>query len=268
MADGAWEPLDGPDASHLVTEDDEPVDNLLSEKNQRLLTSALYASWSGPPPREEADEDETSLDPQGRRRFLAAANVGIFVSPKMPPIVPDVFLSTDVSLERLTWAKGGTRAYFVWEMGKPPELVIEIVSNREGGELKRKRARYARAHVSHYVVFDPGGFLDGPVLRAYELRGDLLRPLDVKGDRVMLEGLGLGLALWEGAYEETNGTWLRFVDGEGQLLLTGDEKAAAESARADEATSRADEATTRADEATARADEATARLRELGIDPD
>ncbi|HMN31371.1 MAG TPA: hypothetical protein PKE45_24685 [Caldilineaceae bacterium] len=31
-----------PDTSHLITEDDTPVDNWCSEKNQRRLTGALY----------------------------------------------------------------------------------------------------------------------------------------------------------------------------------------------------------------------------------
>lgn len=29
----------------MVTEDDEPVDNLFSEKQQRLLVESLYAGW-------------------------------------------------------------------------------------------------------------------------------------------------------------------------------------------------------------------------------
>ena len=42
-------PLDvRPGVEHLVTEDDTPVDNLFSEKQQRLLTEPLYASWPGP----------------------------------------------------------------------------------------------------------------------------------------------------------------------------------------------------------------------------
>jgi len=46
---------------HLITEDDTPVDNLPSEKQQRLLTEPLYSAWSGP---------------GAGRTFLAAANVG------------------------------------------------------------------------------------------------------------------------------------------------------------------------------------------------
>ena len=33
-----------PDVEHLVTEDDTPVDNVFSEKQQRLLTEPLYSS--------------------------------------------------------------------------------------------------------------------------------------------------------------------------------------------------------------------------------
>ena len=52
---------------NLVTEDDTPVDNILSEKQQRLLTEPLYGAWSGP--------DQHA---PGHRPFLALANVGLF----------------------------------------------------------------------------------------------------------------------------------------------------------------------------------------------
>ena len=48
-----------PSIDHIVTEDDEPVDNLFSAKQQYLLTDALYELW---------DEDS----------FIAATNVGMF----------------------------------------------------------------------------------------------------------------------------------------------------------------------------------------------
>jgi hypothetical protein len=35
---------------NIVTEDDEPLDNLFSEKQQRLLTESLYSSWTPPVP--------------------------------------------------------------------------------------------------------------------------------------------------------------------------------------------------------------------------
>jgi hypothetical protein len=38
--------------AELITEDDTPVDNLFSEKQQRLLAGTLYTGWT-PPPNEE-----------------------------------------------------------------------------------------------------------------------------------------------------------------------------------------------------------------------
>ncbi len=52
------------DISHLVIEDDTPVDNLISEKQQRLLTKALYSN-----------------DIFESRSLLVAANVGVFDDP-------------------------------------------------------------------------------------------------------------------------------------------------------------------------------------------
>ena len=77
---------------NLVTEDDEPVDNILSEKQQRLLVDALYDNWT-PPPAEDGDE----AAPGQPRRFWVGADVGIFHSVHLPGIAPDVFLSLDVT---------------------------------------------------------------------------------------------------------------------------------------------------------------------------
>lgn len=108
-----------PDISHLVTEDDAPMDNP-SEKQQRLLTESLYSSWSPSIP------------------FLAAANVGLFYALHQPPVVPDVLLSLEVSLAEDWWQKQH-RSYFFWEFGKLPEVVIEIVSNRQGTGKQARR---------------------------------------------------------------------------------------------------------------------------------
>jgi hypothetical protein len=75
-----------PDVADLVTEDDTPVDNFASEKQQRLLTGALYSALRG-------------------KTFLAAANVGIYTAIGRPPIVPDVFLSLDVTVPEQWWEK-------------------------------------------------------------------------------------------------------------------------------------------------------------------
>ena len=126
------------DIESLVTEDDTPVD-MLSEKQQRLLTEPLYSSWPVP---------------GAGRTFLVAANVGVFPEPRNPAMVPDVFVSLDVQVAENWWEKAH-RVYFVWEFGKAPDLVLEIVSNREGNEDGRKKLRYARMGVGAHVIYDP-----------------------------------------------------------------------------------------------------------------
>lgn len=231
--------VEEPDVSALVTEDDTPVDNFPSEKQQRLLTEPLYSSWSGPPPGKGGQ----------KRSFLVAANVGMFAAPKEPAIVPDVLLSLDVELQKDWWEKKN-RSYLFWELGKPPDVVLEVVSNQEGEELGAKRRRYAGMKVAHYVVWDPTRALGGPELRVFELRGDLYAPVE----RAWFEGVGLGLVTWEGTYEERHDRWLRWCDGNGVVVPTGAERAAWEHARAESEH--------------ARAERLAERLRALGIDPD
>jgi Uma2 family endonuclease len=224
--------IDEPDVSALVTEDDTPVDGILSEKQQRLLTEPIYSSWSGPPRREGEEA----------RSFAVLANVGLFTSPDEPPVAPDVMLSLDVTIpEDLREKKN--RSYFIWRYGKPPDVVIEIVSNREGDELGERLWRYQRMHVSYYVVYDPLRQLGGPTLRAFELRGNLYVPIE----RMWFESIGIGLIEWEGVFEGVRGVWLRWCTRDGKVVPTGAE---------------------RAESAEARVKRAEARLRELGIDPD
>lgn len=250
-----------PDISGIEIDDGAPVDNPYSEKQMRLLCEPLYASWEGPPARE---------DEPGPRRFLAAANVGCFATTRDRPLVPDMMLSLDVRWRGELWPDKRHMTYFIWEFGKPPDVVIEVVSNRKGGELDRKKRAYARMRVLYYVVWDPLGELGAPALHAFELRGDLYIPMA----EPWFEAVGLGLAFWDAEYEDMPDRWIRWCRKDGQLIPTGLERALAAGALADEANARADDANARADEANARADDAAARaarlearLRELGLDP-
>jgi Uma2 family endonuclease len=196
---------------HLVTEDDEPVDNLFSEKQQRLLTRSLYSSWTPPP---------APASPEQKRVFLAAANVGVYFALRRPPLVPDFFLSLDVQVADDWYAKQH-RSYMFWEFGKAPELVLEIVSNQEGDELGRKLVGYAQIGVLYYVVYDPEQNLSEEVLQSFVLRdGEYQRLLNQFYPR-----LGLGLTMWQGEFEGKTDTWLRWCDAQGQLIATGEERA-------------------------------------------
>ncbi len=192
-----------PDVSRLVTEDDTAVDNFFSEKQQRLLTEPLYASWAGP---------------GNRRTFLAAANVGLFFAVRQPPVVPDAFLSLDVEVPSDWWEKH--RAYFLWEFGKAPEVAIEVVSNLEGEELGSKLETFARIAIPYYVVWDPQNLLKRGRLHCYSLRDQKYQPMD----RPFFAPVGLGLTLWRGTYEGCETDWLRWCLEDGHLILTGAEQ--------------------------------------------
>ncbi|MBI3758805.1 MAG: Uma2 family endonuclease [Deltaproteobacteria bacterium] len=221
----------------LVTEDDEPVDNIPSAKQQQLLVVALYDSWTPPPSEEETE---------AKRKFLAIANVGLFSSPYNPPLVPDMMLSLDVEVP-LDWEKKEHRSYFIWLHEKAPDVAVEIVSNKVGKELDEKLRRYAKLDVTYYVVYDPQRLLSHDVLRVYE-RGFGKRYR--RRDDFQLPDVGLSLTLWEGDYEDIPGPWLRWCEANGNLLLTGAERAA-----------QAEERATHAEAENARLREEVARLR-------
>ena len=236
----------GVDIEALVTEDDAPVDNMPSEKQQRLLTEPLYSSWAGP---------------GGGRTFLAAANVGVFAEPRNPAIVPDVFLSLDVRPHRDWWDKAH-RSYFVWEFGKPPDLVVEIVSNQKGNEVGNKRQRYAALGVGYYVIHDPLHQVSEANLTRRVMDDELRVHRLSAGSYERLASpwfpeLRLGLTLWDGVFEAVRHRWLRWVDEHGALIPTGREQRR-----------RAEHAEQLLAEEHRRAERLAALLRRSGIDPE
>jgi len=272
-----------PDVSHLVTEDDTPVDNLFSEKQQRLLTEPLYTSWQ---PRtkdkhSDAHNDEANDKP---RLFLAMANVGLYYGVRQDPLVPDVMVSLDVQAPADWWEKYN-RCYMVWEFGKMPEIVLEIVSNLHGEELGKKLHRYEQIGVPYYAVFDPAGHYGAQRLRLFHRIGNVFQEIE----RLDPKEFPLALTLWEGEYEGATAEWLRWTDHNGNMILSGSERVKEEQQRVKEAQQRANEAQQRAKEAEQRMNEAqqqaesaesalaqerlanerlAAKLRELGINPE
>jgi hypothetical protein len=229
-----------PNIDHLVTEDNTPVDSLFSEKQMRLLTEPLYASWAGPG--------------QGRP-FLVCANVGLFYAIRQPPLVPHTLLSLDVRVPDDLHARAH-HSYFWWEYGKVPEAVIEIVSNKEGGELDVMLQKYVQIGILYYAVFDPEHHLQAEDLRLFVLRDRAYVPLAGS----WLPVVGLGLTLWQGTFEGREALWLRWCDQDGRPIPTGAEQA-------EQQRQRADQAEERAENAEQRAERLAAQLRALGVDP-
>ncbi len=255
MAEPAWvyDPEIEPDVSQLVTEDDEPLDNMFSEHQQRLLADCLDSYDPGVP-------------------FIGVINVGLFFNPDEPPLVPDLMLSLNVTFPADIWEKRN-RSYFVWRYGKPPDLVIEVVSNKEGGEDRQKLDIYERIKVPYYVIYDPVAHLSKKALRLFELKGG--RYVEWLDPTAPLEQLGgLQLTLWDGTYSQMEGRWLRWRDREGNLLATGFERAELaqrlaeqERERAEQERERAEQERERAEQEHERAERLAQKLRELGVDP-
>ncbi len=241
-----------PDISHLITETEEAVDNIISEKQMRLLTRPLYSSWPG------------LSDEQGNvRPFAVFANVGVYFGLYEAPLVPDVMLSLDVRVPEGSSRKEH-RCYLCWEYGKAPDVVIEIVSNRKGNEDGSKMHDYARGGVRYYVIYDPETWLSDEVLRVYELRGRRY----IRRQDFQLPDTELALTFWQGAFEGIARAWLRWCDPAGNVIPTGAERADA----ATEKAARAEQHITTAEKRIATAEEKAARfaakLRELGLDPE
>jgi Uma2 family endonuclease len=237
------DPRDWPDTSTLITEDDEPLDNIFQERQARLLVDSLYAEWTD-------------------KKFLAMANVGLFNSSVQPAIVPDVLIALGVlPLPNPNEHK----SYFIWEYGKIPDLVLEIVSNRDGGEADEKLERYASMGVPYYVIYDPFLYLASKAPKAKAARQTKtaanIRIFELKVGRYIetlrsrkVEQLNLGFTTWTGTYEGVTGEYLRWTDARGQMLRTRSEvieQLAIQNA-----------------EQQARAEKLAAKLRELGVDPE
>ena len=192
------------DYDALVTEDHKPVERILIEKLYRLLTHPLYANWPGP---------------GDGRSFLMLANVGWFYQEKTPAVVPDCLLSLGVTCPPNLHVKQG-HSYYSWAMGKPPDALIEAVSDKLGDEDGLKMELYARQGVPYYAIYDPDHYLSTETLRTYQLSGGSYQ----KVQPGPWSTLGLGLRLWDGVFEGHRETWLRWCDAKGEIIPTAEER--------------------------------------------
>ncbi len=206
--------------SPLAIDSDTPVNPLMAEKQQRLLTEPLYSN--------------PSLF--GDRPFLAASNVAVFYAVQQSPVVPDMFLSLGVNVPQ-NWPSKKNRTYLIWEVGKPPDVAIEIASSRIGPHLERRLQDYANIRISYYVLYDPLQKFSRSPLRVFELRGNTYTEIQTN----WLEAIGLGLTIWNEAFEDKAGPWLRWCDRLGALVPTVAERAEQERLRAEQEFQRAEQ---------------------------
>ena len=160
---------------------------------------------------------------------------------------PDVFVVLGVP-------KGERKSWVVWEEGKAPDLVIELLSEQTAQEDKttKKQIYQDRLRVPEYFWYDPFNPED---LAGFILEDGIYQPLSFeRQNKLVSQRLGLSLVLWQGTYQEVNTVWLRWANLDGTILPTGGEKA--------------QEAEQKATQAEQKAQQLAAKLRELGINPD
>jgi hypothetical protein len=178
------------------------------------------------------------------------------------------------------------RSYTPHVEGDTPSIVIEFISETEGGEYSinphypyGKWYFYERIlEVPIYVIFHPKtGELD-----VYRLgTSKYEQQLPDEDHRYWIEEIGLFLGVMRGKKAETVANWLRWWDQSGNLLLWGSEQVEQERLRAEQERQRAEQERQRAEQERQRAEQAETaleqekisnqrlaqKLRELGIDP-
>jgi len=156
---------------------------------------------------------------------------------------PDFFVVLGVEKrERKSWV--------VWQEGKAPDVVIELLSasTAKVDKGKKKRIYQNELRVPEYFWYDPfSGELAG-----FKLHEGVYEPIppDERG-RLISRQLELALVRWEGVYKDVEACWLRWETLEGELLPTTAEVAEEERRRAEEERRRAEEERRRAEEAEA-----------------
>ena len=205
---------------------DDPVDNI----NQPALAAALTDSL-------EAGGIVTP-------KTLTITNYGICATLNGKTVVkaPDWGYIANISTTR----EEVIRSYTPQLQGEIPTIVMEFLSDSEGGEYSTKPTYppgkwffYEQVlQVPYYAIFE----LREGALEVYRLgegkRYESQKP--ASNGRYWIETMNLFLGVWEGTRERRTGYWLRWWNQDGELLLWSLELAQRERRRAEEEKQRAD----------------------------
>ncbi len=201
---GTIEP-NGAHVSLLPTQNDLPCDDgvpMETERHKKQMDLLVY-----------------SLEPWLGERGYVGGNMFVYFSLKQLKNQdfkgPDVFVTLGVSNEE-------RKSWVVWDEGKSPDVVIELLSESTANEDKgRKKAVYQnQLKVAEYFWFDPFNPSDW---KGFRLNGHVYEELPLDNDHFRSQSLGLTLVLWPGIYKNVEAVWLRWATIKGDLLLLPEE---------------------------------------------
>lgn len=230
----------------LITDDGEPMESNNHRVAMNLLIQSLKYYW------------------RDRQDFFVGGNMFVYYSINQVKNQdfkgPDFFVVLDVD--------GTTNrdAWIAWEEdSRLPDVVIELMSPSTAEvDLTTKKDIYERKlKTQDYFVYNPK---NPNSLRGWQLINRRYQSLcPNQQGRLYCESLGLWLGIWEGKIENSQGTWLRFFDADGNVVLMRDE---AETQRAELERQQKEEAIQQLEIEKQHKEKLAAKLRELGINPD
>ncbi len=148
---------------------------------------------------------------------------------------PDFFLVLDAPrTERKSWV--------VWEEGRGPDVVIELLSETTAAADKgiKKQVYQNQLKVLEYYWYDP---FDAEDWAGFTLQNGVYVPLAPNAQQHLVSPLlNLELVRWHGVFQQVEATWLRWATLDGSLLPTQAEMTEATRQQAEAATQRAEAA--------------------------
>ncbi|MGD2184046.1 Uma2 family endonuclease [Lusitaniella coriacea] len=249
-------PAPFPDHTQLPEENGEFVKNFQEHPQSILLTDSIGSVLQ-------------RLHPDGQ--YAVGQDCGIYWRQTDPPErgaeAPDWFYVPRVPPK---FDGDIRRSYVLWREFIAPSIALEFASGDGSEERdttpiswdKSERTKPGKfwiyeqiMRIPYYGIYE----IKTERLEVFRLAGGSYQPLEVnERGHYPIESMGVELGLWEGSYQNQTQRWLRWWDGEGNLLLTGGERAEIERERAQQAERERDE------EAQARR-EAVPKLLEMGL---
>ena len=218
-------------------------------------------------------------------QVFTAKDLNLYYDSQNPRLYkrPDWFGA--VGVPRIVDPGKGRLSYVVWQEGRAPMVVVELLSpntqEEDQGQTPRGLSIPSKwevyetiLRVPYYVVFN--GI--GNTLRLFKLEGGSYRELAADpqespiAPKLWIEELQIGLGLWQGSFAGVERQWLRWYDAQGNWILTPTERerqrAQMEQQRAEMEQQGRQLAEERAAVAEQKAERLAQLLRAQGIDPD